>query len=1014
MMSKLLKSADTWSYFNGSTSYIQYADNDVFSFTDGVNDIPFEIEFDMNPSVTTGTFVVIQKGSGINFEWSIRIINNNLYIYCWKVDASAYIRVYSPLNINTSHHIKITYNGSKLWTGVKIYFDNIEQITTNSSSGIYTGMTNTPATVSVGSISGLYFLNGYLRNLRIKKNNQLVFFATLQDTNDVSKDVIGGLVHNAGTLPTVVNKLESERWAYFNGVTSALSIGTTSTLGWMNSGIFNMSFDLKLYRLQIGDRPIVNAVTSSERGFQIYTTGTQMGYYFSNGTGGGWAFSGVFTPLLGVYYKITIIANGSQMRMIVTNDVISIYDTGFLNITFVPNSTTSYYLGFSNKNGVLYQSNCQLRNFKIFTDTAGTQPFLSLPFQNPDAIAVDTVGGLVGTNTGVYLINKMENVLKSQNNWSFFNGTTSYIQYADNDVFSFTDGVNDIPFEVEFDLYTGNATAMILGKRNASNREYQFYIQTYIYIQLYTDSTNYIGIRTTNGLSINSKYRIKLTYDGSKLYTGCKIYINNVLVTAITNSSGGIYSGMTNTTAVPIMGKIYNNTYYLDGYLRNLKIKKNNQLVFFAPLQDSTAVSKDVIGGLVHNAGTLPVVVNKLESERWAYFNGVNSSASIGTTSTLGWMNSGVFNMEITVKFLIFANDRRLFQTGTSGYAFSLYMYASNLKLIWFINTVQVFSEYLFISPVIGKTYRIIIKGDGVNIYYTTYESDGTVNKTNEPGGTPVAFVPNSTTSSYLSFNTVLVSSFQIKNFKIFTDFAGTIPFMSLPMQNAEDVITDRITGLQGTATAVSIINNNENVLRSKNLWSKFIGTSGNASIGTTSTLGWMNSGIFNLSFEINIPVTVAGKYLLHTAQAVTHKGFYFYTWTNLIQLYWVNGTYLINGLSIINPYVTGTSYKINFRGDGVKYYYTTYNPDGTINQTNEPTGTSISYTPFATTSYPLSIRRTGTSEIECYVRNVKIFTDFAGTIPFMNLPMTDGGNIMKDVQSGLQGTATNVKVVEV
>ena len=46
-MTKLLKHDDTWAKFDGSSSYIQYADNDVFSFTDGVNDMPFEIEFDL-------------------------------------------------------------------------------------------------------------------------------------------------------------------------------------------------------------------------------------------------------------------------------------------------------------------------------------------------------------------------------------------------------------------------------------------------------------------------------------------------------------------------------------------------------------------------------------------------------------------------------------------------------------------------------------------------------------------------------------------------------------------------------------------------------------------------------------------------------------------------------------------------------------------------------------------------------------------------------------------------------
>ena len=414
-MSKLLKSADTWSYFNGSTSYIQYADNDVFSFTDGVNDIPFEVEFDLYPTVASLAQNIFSKGAIAPNEYMIKLNSSLLYVRMWS--APAYIGVYvtATLKINTAYHVKVTYDGSKLWTGIKIYFNNVEQAVTNSSSGVYTGMVNTTQPVYVGAQdASTNFFNGYLRNLKIKKNNQLVFFAPLQDSTAVSKDVIGGLVHNAGTLPTVVNKLETERWAYFNKTSSQVFIGTTSTLGWMNSGVFNIQFDYKI--LDAGNYLCGSGgAVATYYGFVFVSDLNYLRVRWMNGSGV-FAFNNLgANNAYGTPIKVTLQGNGTQIRYIQDNLItgLNVYDSGWVNCTYNTFDTTNTHLNFGGYIPSLVGTNCQLKNLKIYLDTAGTIPFLSLPFQNPDAIAVDTVGGLVGTNNNVVLINNMANILKS-------------------------------------------------------------------------------------------------------------------------------------------------------------------------------------------------------------------------------------------------------------------------------------------------------------------------------------------------------------------------------------------------------------------------------------------------------------------------------------------------------------------------------------------------------------------------------------------------------------------------
>jgi hypothetical protein len=251
------------------------------------------------------------------------------------------------------------------------------------------------------------------------------------------------------------------------------------------------------------------------------------------------------------------------------------------------------------------------KNFKIYTDTSGTIPFLSLPFQNPGAIAVDTVGGLVGTNTNVRLINNMENVMKDRNLWSYFDGITNKITFVDSDIFSMSNGVNDVSAKWEFSLITGSdiTTAQILLSKGSlsSQFEWDIFIQTgRLYINLFNNNTNTAYIQSYVTILANTQYNVLITYDGSVTVNGITITLNNISVTN-TRTTTGIYVGMLNINSLLYIGGI--TTYFYKSYLRNIKITKANQLVFYLPLTDNVNIGKDIVGGLQGTVtGTINVV----------------------------------------------------------------------------------------------------------------------------------------------------------------------------------------------------------------------------------------------------------------------------------------------------------------------------------------------------------------------------------------------------------------------
>lgn len=163
-------------------------------------------------------------------------------------------------------------------------------------------------------------------------------------------------------------------------------------------------------------------------------------------------------------------------------------------------------------------------------------------------------------------------------NSATFNGTSSMINIADNDNFSFGTGA----FSINVWVYPVGNSAYIISKRNASFIEYQstYNITTStITFNLYSGVTaNFIGRTFSAALTANTWNMLTFTSSGGTAPANIKGYLNGTIMSG-TNQSGGTYVGMTNTTAGVILGRLGSATSgYLNGRLDQTRFWNGREL----------------------------------------------------------------------------------------------------------------------------------------------------------------------------------------------------------------------------------------------------------------------------------------------------------------------------------------------------------------------------------------------------------------------------------------------------
>lgn len=153
-------------YFDGTDDYVEVADTDDLSFGDGAgNDEPFSVglkvvssELNAGDAVTKANAdasireyrVILSDGSG-NTNFIFYDGTNNAVTLGIEVVGGV-----ASLEDGNVHDVVCTYDGSKSISGMKIYFDGVEQTVVDISAGSYPGMSNTAGPFYIGKVTTLY------------------------------------------------------------------------------------------------------------------------------------------------------------------------------------------------------------------------------------------------------------------------------------------------------------------------------------------------------------------------------------------------------------------------------------------------------------------------------------------------------------------------------------------------------------------------------------------------------------------------------------------------------------------------------------------------------------------------------------------------------------------------------------------------------------------------------------------------------------------------------------------
>jgi surface protein len=193
--------------FNGTTGYLTAADSDDFSFTNGVNDLPFSISFWFNfDSGASASNFVQKRNASSDFEWQIIGSSSSIFIDCFSngIAADKLRKRYSAtFNNNTWYHFTATYDGSGNNSGLKIYIDGLLTAAANQSTGTYVGMTNFVSNTWIGTEDGITgMLNGQIDELHIWKNKELTAaeVTDIYNTENAGNTILPGpyLLNNYG------------------------------------------------------------------------------------------------------------------------------------------------------------------------------------------------------------------------------------------------------------------------------------------------------------------------------------------------------------------------------------------------------------------------------------------------------------------------------------------------------------------------------------------------------------------------------------------------------------------------------------------------------------------------------------------------------------------------------------------------------------------------------------------------------------------------------------------------
>jgi hypothetical protein len=148
--------------------YINILDNDVFTFNNGTNDLPYTMTGWLKCTGTAALQTLMSKRDATLEEWQMLLYNNLLYNQV--INGATALTATAPFTTTGSFvFICMTYDGSKNETGMKIFINLTESQTVQTKTGAYNGMANKAAAVIIASQAQgtTNYYNGLLDEVKI-------------------------------------------------------------------------------------------------------------------------------------------------------------------------------------------------------------------------------------------------------------------------------------------------------------------------------------------------------------------------------------------------------------------------------------------------------------------------------------------------------------------------------------------------------------------------------------------------------------------------------------------------------------------------------------------------------------------------------------------------------------------------------------------------------------------------------------------------------------------------------
>ncbi len=177
--------------------------------------------------------------------------------------------------------------------------------------------------------------------------------------------------------------------------------------------------------------------------------------------------------------------------------------------------------------------------------------------------ATDTINNIAGTLTGAGGSNNTPQWENTNGGVFDFDGTDDYIDFGDNNIFSFGNSSTDSAFSISQWWYMDNYQSfrgVQKFQNSTTNGEYRLNTidSGILKFSLFDSNMSHqIGIKTSGDLSSYQSTWINVvgTYSGNSSSSGLKLYLNNSILSTLSDNAGS-YVAMHNTSSPFKLGRL--------------------------------------------------------------------------------------------------------------------------------------------------------------------------------------------------------------------------------------------------------------------------------------------------------------------------------------------------------------------------------------------------------------------------------------------------------------------------